>query len=145
MDSSVSKMMRMIAIVFMGGMMYDAYLASQANQWDYMVGYSFIGALGTGIFTALWAWTTYNVKEVLKGKDRKDLGGNLIATSIAIPGVMVSVCFIGGSTIAALHGQWDYVVGMSLLGGLCCAVITALWCWAEYNYCYNATYNSNFR
>jgi len=145
MDSVISKMMRMMSIVFMAGMMCNAYLASQANQWDYMVGYSFIGALGTAIFTALWAWTTYNVKSILEGKERKDFGGNLIATSIAFPGVMVSICFIGGAIIAAMHGQWDYAVGMSLLGGACSAVISALWCWAEYSYVYSAKYNSNFR
>jgi hypothetical protein len=129
-------MLKIMSAIFVAGCLADGYLASEADKWDFVIGYCLVGAVGAAILTGIWAITAYNIKALLgTNKERKDLPGGLIATSLAFPGAIVALMFVACAVIAGLHGKFDYGLGLTALGGVAQCILTGIWCATDYNYC----------
>jgi len=144
MDSTISKMLKIMAAIFAAGCLADGYIGSEADKFDYVMGFCLIGGGVATLLTIIWAVTAYNIKDILKGKERKDVSGNLIGTAISIPAILVSLMTVGCSIIAALHGKFDYSVGLCLIGGAAQCVITLIWCITDYNFCDRSVRDSRY-
>jgi len=131
-DTTISKMMRLIVVLLVGGALADGYLAIIANDFADAMGFALEGAVTTALFTLLWTITTYNVRSQLGSKERKDLPGSVVGTVIALPAMLFTVAFVAGSVAADMHGIMPYSHGFLLLGGTCALVVSLIWCIAEY-------------
>jgi hypothetical protein len=124
--------MRLIVVALVGGALTDGFLAIQAEDFPSAMGFAFLGAVITAVFTIMWVVTSYNVRAELGTRDRKDLPGSIVGAVIAFPAMLFTVAFVGGSIAADMHGKMNYAAGFLLLGGVCAAVVSLIWCIAEY-------------
>jgi hypothetical protein len=135
MDTTISKMLKLIATIIVGGCIADGYLALQANSWGYLIGFCWAGAIYSLVFTLIWGITKSNVAELLGSMSRSDITKeSIIGTAIAIPTFLVALGFVGGGVSAGMHGQFDTAHWLLFGAAFCCAILTTLWGLFEYGF-----------
>jgi len=132
MDSSISKMLRLIACLFVSGCLACGYLAAEASRWPDLVGFCWGAAFISAAFTIIWVFTAYWMGQFLGEGKRSDITQkSIVSTAVAFPAALTSLCFVGGAVAAAMHGEFPFAHWLLYGGALCAAVLTAIWCFAE--------------
>jgi len=133
-DTTISKMMKLLGLVFAAGSLANAFLSVEKADWGAVMAFSWAAAIFTFGFTLIWTVSTNKMKAVLKDTPRADVSGGPVATLVAVPAILVAISFVGGAVAAGTHGDFGPATGLLYAGFFCCALINIVWCAAELGY-----------
>jgi hypothetical protein len=132
MDTSISKMLKLVATLFVGGCFASSYLAVEASRWGDLIGFCWGAAVISGVFTLIWVFTAYQMADTLGEGKRSDITSkSIVSTAVAFPTVLASLCFVGGAVSAAMHGEYATAHWLLYGGAFCAAVLNVIWCVSE--------------
>jgi MFS family permease len=134
MDTTISRMLKLIGVLMVSGFVIVGIISAQAASWDNTLGFMW-GGLGAGvIFTLIWVVATYYMNDML-GKTRKReevTKEHIIGASIAILALIGSIGFVAGGLSAGCAKQWGEAHQLLWSGNACGGVLSIIWCVAEY-------------
>jgi len=135
MDTTISKMLKVIATIIVAGCIADGYLALNAGEWSYLIGFCWVGAIYSVLFTLIWGISKSNMSELLGKMSRSEITKeSIIGTAIAIPAFLVALGFVGGGVSAGMHGEFATAHWLLFGAAFCCGVLNIIWCCFEYSF-----------
>lgn len=135
MDTAISRMMKLVAILLVSGFAAAAALACQHGYWGFTWLFAAGSAIGAGAFTIVWSVTVTSIAELLGNKSRADVTSkNVIGSSVAFVSLIATVTFIATALTAMLAGNFESGGWLIATGLVANVALTVIWCMCDYSF-----------
>lgn len=137
MDTTVSRMIKLIGALLVTGFVTCGILSAQAADFGNALGFMWGGLAAAALFTVIWAITSYQMAELLGKRKRSEITSeSIIGLSIAFLALMSALGFVAAAIAAAAGepGSWGEAHKFLWSGNASGGILTIIWCVSEYNF-----------
>ncbi len=128
MDTSVTRMMKLIAIMLVLGFAGCAGMASNLGYWGNTWFFAAGSAISAGVFTVIWAVSVTEMTGLLGNKTRAQITTqNVIGSAVAFVSLIATVTFIATALTAAWGQNFEAAHYLIWAGLVANAVLTIIW------------------
>lgn len=135
MDTTVSRMIKLIGALLVSGFVICGILASQTTDFGNALGFMWGGLGASVLFTLIWAIMAYQMAAMLGTKKRGEITNeSIIGLSIAFLALLSAIGFVAAAIAAAASNQWGVAHQLLWSGNASGGVLSIIWCVSEYNF-----------
>jgi hypothetical protein len=134
MDTIISRMMRLLGVIVVGGYVTSGLMTAQLQDWGGCIAFLVFGTIFACGYTAIWTCGTYQILDQIgKGKKRSDVTKqSIVGLSIGVLALLISAGFVTAG-IAATNGTDNtYSLWLEFLGAAATCALAGGWCMADY-------------